>query len=259
MKENYMLEKEVKIDLLHAALINKDFVTGENNCDYEQYLFEVIQMSQYFKTKSNNKQYSRPVSEAHGECDCVSDDYELDFKLLATSTRLQASKELTASIHSIGNGATMVGAPRRPNTQMTVVQLHAAIRPYSLNQLETILNGTYAYGTIECDIKTYLEKLMIQKNLFLFFPFKFNTDNKYDFDIVIDYLINALNSDFKESIKFRNKNSNNFDTYFAFVYENKLIILEFNSNDKMEKIEVIDLFNSPTYKYLYNRYVNTWL
>jgi len=76
---------------------------------------------------------------------------------------------------------------------------------------------------------------------------------------VIDYLINALNNDFNESIKFRNKNSNNFDTYFAFVYENKLIILEFNSNDKMEKIEVIDLFNSSTYKYLYNRYVNTWL
>ena len=133
MKENYILEKEVKIDLLHAALINKDFVTGENNCDYEQYLFEVIQMSQYFKTKSNNKQYSRPVSEAHGECDCVSDDYELDFKLLASSTRLQASKELTASIHCIRNGVTMGCDPRRPNTKMTVVQLHVAIRPYSLN------------------------------------------------------------------------------------------------------------------------------
>jgi len=157
MEINSLLKKEVRISLLHAALINKNYVSGESNCDYEQYLFEIIQMSQYFKTKSNNKQYSRPVSEAHGECDCVSDDYELDFKLLATSTRLQASKELTASIHSIGNGVTMVGAPRRPNTQMTVVQLHAAIRPYSLNQLETILNGTYAYGTIECDIKHTLK------------------------------------------------------------------------------------------------------
>lgn len=258
MKINILLEKEVRISLLHTALINKNYVTGESKCDYEQYLFEVIQILQYFQMKSNNKPYSGPVSEAHRECDCISEDYELDFKILATSTRLQVSRELTASIHSIGNGATMVGAPRRPNTQMTVVQLHAAIRPYSLSQLETILNGTYAYGTIECDIKTYLEKLMIQKNLFLFFPFKFTTDNKFDFDIVIEYLINALNSDFKESIKFRNKNGGNFDTYFALVYENKLIILEFSSSDCMEKIEVIDLFDSPTYKYLNNRYVNKW-
>lgn len=259
MEINSLLKKEVRISLLHAALINKNYVSGENNCDYEQYLFEVIQMSQYFKIKSNNKPYSRPVSEAYGDCDCISEDYEVDFKLLATSTRLQASKELTASIYSIGNGVTMVGAPRKTNTQMRAVQLHAAIRPYSLNELETILKGTYAYGTIECDIKTYLEKLMILKNLFLFFPFKFSTDNKYDFYIVIGYLINVLNSDFKESIKFRNKYANNYDTYFAFVYENKLIILKFNSSDSMEKIEIIDLFNSATYKYLYNRYVNPWL
>lgn len=79
MKINSLLKKEVRISLLHAALINKNYVSGENNCDYEQYLFEVIQMSQYFKIKSNNKPYSIPVSEAHGECDCISEDYEVVF------------------------------------------------------------------------------------------------------------------------------------------------------------------------------------
>lgn len=241
------------IELLPGALILKDSVKGDENCGYEQYLFEFINKSNYFKEKSNNKPYFRPVDESNGECDCISENYELDFKLIVASTLLHAKKELSLQSHKISNTLIITSAPRRSG-EMQCVQLHEALRLYSLEQLEIILQQQYKYGTIKRDMQTYLKTLKVEKNLLLFFPFFFSTCESYDFDLVIENIIKVLNNDFRESIRFRNKYCATYDTYFCFIYNDKLIILEFKKGDYMEKIEIMKLSNSKTFIDLYHKY-----
>ena len=62
-----MNNEYLKIRLLHPSLIVKNYVINENNqdglkCDYEQYLREMINASDYFLKKSNYEHYVGPIS-----------------------------------------------------------------------------------------------------------------------------------------------------------------------------------------------------
>ena len=46
-----MILDEMKIDILHAVFINKNFIENEENCNYEKYLLELINQSAYFRKK----------------------------------------------------------------------------------------------------------------------------------------------------------------------------------------------------------------
>ncbi len=90
--------EELKIKHLHAVFINKGFVYNEEDYDYEKYLLELINNSLYFRKKSKFQLYSHSISESPGECDCISPTYQMDFKLLDSTTILRASNELTGGI-----------------------------------------------------------------------------------------------------------------------------------------------------------------
>lgn len=100
-----MIDKALLSELLPSALIIKNFVQGEPECNYEKYLLEFVNESTYFRSLAMGKRYVAPESEADSECDCISTQYKMDFKLIASKTALQARSVLAPGIVSFGNGA----------------------------------------------------------------------------------------------------------------------------------------------------------
>ncbi|HCU2761025.1 TPA: hypothetical protein OUL20_000874 [Clostridioides difficile] len=58
-----MISDEMRVDILHAVFINKNFIKDEENCNYEKYLLELVNKSIYFREKSNFAEYVPPKSE----------------------------------------------------------------------------------------------------------------------------------------------------------------------------------------------------
>ncbi|HBG4827881.1 TPA: hypothetical protein KQF10_002478 [Clostridioides difficile] len=246
-----MISDEMRVNILHAVFINKNFIINEENCNYEKYLLELVNKSIYFREKSNFAEYTPPKSENHGECDCNSPNYQMDFKLLESTTRLHASKELTGQIQKFCDGVIGKCPPRRPNTQMTVTRLFASLRDYDCESLHSCLAEKYEYGTIEFDIQTYVKLLTFKKNLFFFFPYKFSFNTRYNFKYALDSIKIALEKDFRESNLFREKYYAEYDTFLAYIYEDNLIISKFEKDGKLQMIDCVYLFKSQTYSKLY--------
>lgn len=245
----------MKMSILHAAFINKNFIDGEDACNYENYLLELVNNSLYFREKSNFEEYEPPKSESNGECDCNSLTYKLDFKLLESTTRFQASKELTNQIQLINKGVVSHSSARRTNTEMTVTRLHAAIRDCSCEQLGEYLNNAYEYGTVENDISIYAKVLATRKNLLFLFPYQFFFNKHYNFRYAIENINIALAKDFSESFIFRDRYCNEYDTFFSYIYDDNLIINTFEKEDELKTVDIVYLFKSETYRKLHD-YVN---
>ena len=246
-----MISDELQMDILHAAFLNTNFITGEENCNYEKYLLELVNHSIYFREKSNFEEYTNPPSEANGECDCNSPTYQMDFKLLESTTRFQASKELTNQIQKFCEGVTGHCTARKPNTKMQVTRLHAALRGCDCEELHDYLSKEYKYGTIENDIKTYVKLLTIKKNMLFFFPYRFSLKKQYSFKCAVESITSALEQDFKESNLFRGKYCMGYDTYLSYVYDDNLIVNKFEKGGKLQMVDTIYLFKSKTYCKLY--------
>lgn len=250
-----MILDEMKMRILHAAFINKNFIDGEEACNYENYLLELVNNSLYFREKSSFKKYEPPQSESNGECDCNSPTYELDFKLLESTTRFQASRELTNQIQLINKGVISHSSARRPNTEMTVTRLHAAIRNCSCEQLWKYLNNKYKYGTIENDISIYVKVLATRKNFLFLFPYQIYFNKHYNFRYALENINIALAKDFRESFVFRDKYCKEYDTFFSYIYDDNLIINKFEKEDELKTVDIVYLFKSETYRKLHD-YMN---
>ena len=105
MEENLNpnIDPRIKFKLLPPATIIKNFVDGEPDCNYENYLLELLNKSSHFKDKGQSP-FSKPLNENNGQCDAISKNYEIDFKLLSSSTRLQASHLFSPGISNYGDG-----------------------------------------------------------------------------------------------------------------------------------------------------------
>ena len=104
MEENLNpnIDPRIKFKLLPPATIIKNFVDGEPDCNYENYLLELLNKSSHFKDKGQSP-FSKPLNENNGQCDAISKSYEIDFKLLSSSTRLQASHLFSPGISNYGD------------------------------------------------------------------------------------------------------------------------------------------------------------
>ncbi len=247
-----MISDEIQIDILPAVFIIKNFIAGEDNCNYEKYLLELVNKSIYFREKSNFRIYEPPLSESNGECDCNSLTYKFDFKLLESTTRFQASRELTSQIQKISDCVISHCPPRKQNTEMKVTRLHVALRNHSCKKLSEFLTNEYEYGTIENDIKNYVKLLTVKKNLFFLFPYQFSFKKNYTFRFAIENINVALSNDFKESYLFREKNCEGFDTFFAYIYEDHLIVSSLKKDCTLQIVDTIYMFQSETYRKLYD-------
>lgn len=82
------------------------------------------------------------------------------------------------------------------------------------------------------------------------FPYQFTFKTHYNFKFALNNINIALENDFKESNLFREKYCSGYDTFFAYIYDDNLIVGKFDNNYKFNMVDCIYLFKSKTYSEL---------
>lgn len=246
------MEKDLQLtaSLLPASLINKNFVKGEANCNYEIYLIELLNNSNWFSAMYPGVFYA-PKSESAGECDANNEYYHIDFKLFASESALRARNLLSYSISKTDDGAVVYGVSKKLDTTLKYTRIFAAFRGKSVDELVRIRNASTKKDDVDNDIKSVLQVLETKKNLLLFFPYVFKFKENIIVDNAIKIIKDALNSDYKAAFDYRHSVLNNFDTYFACIYMQFFLIFQVVGN-KMVFIDQINTNLLPTYKKLYD-------
>lgn len=244
----------LKLRLLPASTIIKGFVKNDPKCNYEYYLVELLNNSEWFSTHYPKKFIWCP-NQSQGECDAYSDDYGLDFKLIAAKTRLQASSIFSPQIDVITDGVVSYSASKVRGKTIPATRLHAALRGNSVEALKTIRTEECAHQGVESDLQTYLETLETPKNLMLFFPYRFRFVEDLLQTDPVGTVIKALNHDFNQSLVYRASQAPNYDTFFVTIYCNDFILCKVN-NDTACYIESIPTDKCPTFVHL-SEYQNT--
>ena len=242
-----MHDKSLIAHLLPSEMIIKNYIHGNPDCNYEKYLLEFVNASDFFRTKSNGDIYQSPESEESGQCDCISTSYQLDFKLIASKTALQARSILYPSKTEIVKGVIATSEPKAKKGSIKATRIHAALREYDFEGLQKLRATTIKKQGVENDIIELLETLETRKHLLLFFPYKFEFQNKYEFSAGIAQIQNALNSDFQCAMQYRTHEvGTGFDTYIAFIYDDKIVFTIVDAAH-LSYIDSVNLTKSPVY------------
>lgn len=245
------MDNTLTAKLLPAPLICKGFISGMDDCDYELYLREVVNASTYLKGRSNGEVYTAPPDESHGEWDCISERYSLDFKLIASETALRARNLFSSGIHKMAEGVTVYTVPKITSDNprykpIRATRIFAALRSMDIADLKQTRNSKQKAQGIETDIKALLETLETQKHILMFFPYEFFTETDNDFPTVVSEVTEVLSQDFSEAFKYRKEVAPEFDAYFVFIYAGQFVIMELCEN-ALKLIDTVTETSSPTY------------
>lgn len=215
------IDPTMEAKMLSAPLIIKNFVHGESTCDYQQYMLELINYSEWFSKKYPGG-FRKPISEANGECDAINENYQLDFKLLASKTAMQAKSVLSPQIYTMNGVTSFCGSKVDGSIQST--RIFAAFRPLSLNDLIRIGDSKNKKYGEENDIHTVLKTLKVKKNLLLFFPYIFSFREPHQYNAALESIITGLNHDFGVAFLYREQYASKYDTFLTCIYEKYFLI-----------------------------------
>lgn len=211
-------------EMLKAPLVNKKFVIGESDCNYEIYLRELINQSVWFD-KHYPGNFAGPSTESHGENDAINENYQLDFKLFAAPTALRARNLLSPQVYKITEGITLFGGSKEKNIKLNATRLFAAFRGKTLDELYQLRSTDTINYSVENDIVCMLKVLETQKNILLFFPYVFSFDDHIDNSEAISCIVEALNSDFENALIYRENKAQGFDTFLTCLYDSHFLLL----------------------------------
>ena len=244
---------EMKVDFLGAARVIDNFIGGVMEpYSYEDYLRDFVNCSSYFLKKSNGKLYKKPESEAHGEYDCASDEYKLDFKLFASQSKLQAAKILSPSIQEFMPGVIGFGLPEKhegvPGYKPITYSIpYAVFRSLNWNKMIEIREKKEKEDVLEKDVSQIIKTFETKKNIMLFFPYDFNFNSNDNFEHGRKLAIDGLNVDFKYLFQYRMDRLPEYDTYVSFIYEKENFVITKWTGDKLEFVEMIPVYKSSLY------------
>lgn len=208
--------------------MNEDhLVKGKSTKRNEDYLIELVNSIPYFLEKSEGEYYNRPQSESHGECDCVSAKYALDFKVICSKRLLQAKNIFSPGLYidkekgvKIETGAKIVspddlpeGSAKREEMRKRYKPIeamipHKAFRSFSLEKLKQ-----------DEDTRGMIEKFEVNKNAFFFYPFVFYLKKvEIEPDAGISHTCRLLSEDFLKLFQERSSIHPKLDSYFCFLY-----------------------------------------
>lgn len=226
MDLNPDLNPNLLYSVLPAVLIVRGFVAGDEKCNYELYLTEMLNESKWFRNRFP-KGFIWQESQSNGECDARSGKYGLDFKLIASKTKMQARSMLSPQIYT-ENGWTVYCGSRLENTKIQATRLFAALREYNLPSLEELRRRQIKPQGIENDISAFLKTLETKKHLMLFQPGRFSFNASCERTAGAQIIGEALYHDFAQSLIFRKKHTGRFDTFLVTIYEDAFLLFKFN-------------------------------
>lgn len=249
---NPNIDPRLKFQQLPPATIIKGFVKGEKSGNYEIYLLELLNISAHFKEKGHSS-FKNPNDESQGQCDAIAENYEIDFKLLSATSRLQASNLFSHSISNLADGIIAIGECKSPGGEIKASNIHVAFRMRDLSDLLQIKKDfrNCRKQCIEKDIFNTLSMLEKRKNLLLFYPYIFSVEEEVSNQELDDIVLNALTYDFSSLFLYRKHNVREFETYFLTIVHDKFYLFKV-LDSKLSFIEKIDCSSLPTFVRLKN-------
>ena len=253
---------QVFFKLLPTQLLIDGFI-GNRDDSYEDYLLEFVNASRFFLEKSNGEGYTKPDGEAHGECDCNSKIYSLDFKMLISRNVAQGKREFTGEITEYCPGVHGFGGPRitpkdsnyKPISGCSISYL---FRNHSVNELlnlcergETIITSRQEELVAQED-KELFEVLKVigkKKNILAMLPYELMCDCLAD--NAKKLVFDQVSQDYSSLFLFRKAVYPTQDTYIGYVFRDMFFIVSFENGNAV-MIEEIPLSCSQTFSYLYN-------
>ncbi len=201
--------------------------------------------------------FHAPESQDRGECDAYSDQYGLDFKLIASQSAMQAQSILSfQTIKESDNSYSVVG-PKNADGHVMVTRFPQALRGKTIDELLSIrARATKKHG-IDHDIGCFLDKIETNKNLLLFFPYKFSFETPGDPSEDILTIVGACEADFAPSLSYRSKIHDGLDTFFVFMYDYDFVLCKWENNH-LHFIERIDVEASETFMHISQIYCLEW-
>lgn len=253
MNENKILNNQIKIKRLPTELLIKDFIHNYNKCNYEYYLFEMINASDYFREKIGSS-FVFEDKQSNGECDCSSGNYSLDFKLFGSSSFYEAINTLSLERTLLCPGAVAVSPSKKTNS-MLILELHEILLIMTGDDLLLASQNRYDYTTIVSEnigiikngIKSYLKVIETPKNILMLFNYSFIYENEKPNDEVASQdILEAINWIFRSTIDYRKKRNIEHDFYVCTIYENKFYLFACIDNE-MRLVDQIDVDRCDTY------------
>ncbi len=249
----YKLNQNLKIRLLPAPTIIKQYVKHDNKCNYEYYLTEMLNLSCWMK-KRHSCEFVWNPQQSNAECDAYSGTYGIDYKLIASKTTLQARSIFSPQISVDLNGVS-VYYESKCSGEMKATRLFAAIRHLSLDELYRIRRSAKKAQGIDNDIKTFLITLEKNKNLLLFFPYVFSFIGESKPKDGAEIVAKALQEDFGNSFSYRSNVAKGYETYFVTIYYDSFLLMIITDNT-IRLVDTIPTCDCPTYDHLQDY---TWI
>lgn len=258
--------EELQSRVLPIPLIKKNFVVNENDCNYELYLRELINLSKYFMEKTDGEKFVEPPNEAYGQCDAITSKYEVDFKLVESTSYLEAVSQYSRGVQQLVKGVVSHTAPLRKGKTI-VSKLRGALREVvSYEYIDRIVQGHFRHINMDKrsienieeqsnkDLQNFFNNMLMKKNLLLFLPEEFYFDeNKYGLQEAFHIIGEILTKDFLLSCKYRREKVDDMDTYLCCLYDGMFVLYQFQE-DEFVFIEHIATKESRIYTRLYEQY-----
>lgn len=230
------------IRLLPTLMFSKYKINGKK-IDYERYILEIINLSEYFMNITGGEKFKMIAEQAHGEADVKTSNYELDFKLLVNPSFINNKLKSLPNVNYdyLKNGVIVMN--EKTKTTMTQAQANAKfVRFYSeLFKLTKEQIANYENDN-ESDFYSTIKMLKKEKNLLIFLPFEIECENETG---VINTVV-RLNNLFSLRDGIKNdtylivlrKQGYSLDEFYILKYEN----CEFKIIDKVLRL-LITSFN----------------
>lgn len=247
------INPDLRLRVLEAPFIIKDYVIGEKRCNYELYLTELLNNSKWIR-KYHDSYFEYQESQSSGECDAYSGNYGIDFKLIASKTQLQARSILSFKIEKFMDG-TILKSAQGEGRNVQITRLNAALREKNTEELEIIRNRTTKEYGIENDVITFIKTLETNKNLLLFYPFVFFFE-KDDYCNGDKIVVESLQYDFGQALLYRNQKVQNKTTLFSTIYKDDFLLMNVEDG-KLVLVETIPTSRCETFEYL-KTYSDFW-
>ena len=252
------MKPELMLRMLGAPVTVRNFVKNDPLCNYEYYMVELLNLSKEMR-ELHPKEFVWQGDQAHSECDAYSGDYGIDFKLIASQSRMKASSNFSNQYTLIMHGVTIVqenkASALNREKEITATVMHVALRQTSLDDLEKIRYST-GLSQVENDIKVFLKKLETKKNLLLFYPYEFSYQENVHPESELKLLTSALQDDFVNAFRYRSMVLPNYDTFLTTVYYNNFLLFRIIDN-QLELMDVVSGNDCPTFKHL-RSYEEIW-
>ena len=247
---------KLRFEMLEAPLLIPGNVKGESIGHYEQYLIEVLNASSWMK-QYHAASFHAPDSQDRGECDAYSDHYGLDCKLIASESAMQAQSILSLqTIKESDNSYSVVG-PKKADSHVMVTRFPQALRGKTIEELLSIRSRATKKHGMDHDIGCFLDTIETNKNLLLFFPYKFSFEVRGDPSDDILTIVDACETDFAPSFSYRSQLHDGLDTFFVFMYDYDFVLCKWE-NSHLHFIEKIDIEASETFMHISQTYCLEW-